>query len=81
VIDGSEPKDDTGPPLDRAAKGDRPAFRELYTREYFRRKVGDPRKYWPPTETNPGTSMNYTPMRLKPTPDELAALERWFFGE
>lgn len=72
-IDGAESPDDTGPPINRAAAADRPAVNELFTREFFRRKVGDPRKYWDQT------SMNYTPMRLKPTPAELAALEAWFY--
>lgn len=74
-IDGAESADDTGPPLNRVATGDHPAVRDLFRREFFRRKVGDPRKYWD------GTSMNYTPLRLKPTPEELLALERWFYGE
>ncbi len=72
-IDGAESADDLGPPINRVAAPDRPAVRDLFTREYFRRKVGDPRKYWE------GTSMNYTPIRLKPTPQELAALEAWFY--
>jgi ubiquinol-cytochrome c reductase cytochrome b subunit len=72
-IDGLDSPDDTGPPINRTATADRPAVKDLFTREFFRRKVGDPRKYW---ET---TSMNYTPMRLKPTPEELAALEAWFY--
>ncbi len=74
-IDGAESADDLGPPLRRVAGDDRPAVRDLFTREFFRRKVGDPLKYWD------ATSMNYTPKRLKPTPEELLALERWFFGE
>jgi ubiquinol-cytochrome c reductase cytochrome b subunit len=73
-IDGAESADDTGPPLNLIATGDHPAVRDLFTREFFRRKVGDPRKYWD------DTSMNYTPLRLKPTAEELAALERWFYG-
>lgn len=72
-VDGAESVDDTGPPLNRRATADHPAVRDLFTREFFRRKVGDPRKYWD------GTSMNYTPTRLKPTAGELTALERWFF--
>ncbi|MCK6461304.1 MAG: cytochrome b N-terminal domain-containing protein [Planctomycetes bacterium] len=74
-IDGKESADDMGPPINRIAAPDRPAVKDLFTREYFRRKVGDPRKYWE------GTSMNYTPIRLKPTPAELLALEAWFYGE
>jgi hypothetical protein len=74
-IDGADSPDDLGPPINRFATADRPAVRDLFTREFFRRKVGDPRKYWEMT------SMNYTPMRLKPTPQELAALVRWFYGE
>jgi quinol-cytochrome oxidoreductase complex cytochrome b subunit len=72
-IDGAESPDDTGPPINRVAAADRPAVKDLFTREFFRRKVGDPRKYWE------STSMNYTPPRLKPTAKELAALEAWFF--
>lgn len=74
-IDDAESPDDTGPPLYRVAADDHPAVKDLFTRQFFRLKVGDPRKYWD------GTSMNYTPTRLKPTAAELAALERWFFGE
>jgi ubiquinol-cytochrome c reductase cytochrome b subunit len=73
VIDGGESDQETGPPLTRRASADLPAFRALYAREFFRRKVGDPKKLWPET------SMRYTPKRLKPTPEELAILERWFF--
>ena len=72
-IDGAESADDLGPPLNRVATGGHPAVGDLFTREFFRRKVGDPRKYWD------GTSMNYTPIRLRPAPEELAALEAWFF--
>ncbi|HEX5136880.1 MAG TPA: cytochrome b N-terminal domain-containing protein [Planctomycetota bacterium] len=72
-IDGAASADDTGPPINRTAAADHPAVKDLFTREFFRRKVGDPRKYWDLT------SMNYTPTRLKPTPEELAALEAWFF--
>ena len=74
-LDGAESPDDTGPPLHRVAADDHPAVKDLFTRQFFRLKVGDPRKYWD------GTSMNYTPPRLKPTPEELRALELWFFGE
>jgi quinol-cytochrome oxidoreductase complex cytochrome b subunit len=74
-IDGADSADDTGPPLNRKATADHPAVRDLFTRAFFRRKVGDPRKYWDLT------GMNYTPMRLKPTPEELKALEAWFFGD
>jgi quinol-cytochrome oxidoreductase complex cytochrome b subunit len=71
-IEGAESVEDTGPPINRLQS---PAVKELFTREFFRRKVGDPRKYWD------GTSMTYTPTRLKPTTQELAALERWFYGD
>ena len=75
VIDGGESEQETGPPLTRRATADLPAFGALYQREFFRRKVGDPKKFWEET------SMRYTPKRLKPTPEELAILERWFFLE
>ncbi|MHC4136507.1 MAG: cytochrome b [Planctomycetota bacterium] len=73
VIDGGESDQETGPPLTRRATADRPAFGALYQREFFRRKVGNPKQFWAET------SMRYTPKRLKPTPEELAILERWFF--
>jgi len=73
VIEGGESDQETGPPLTRHATADLPAFGALYQREFFRRKVGDPKKFWAET------SMRYTPKRLKPTPEELAILERWFF--
>lgn len=73
VIDGGESDQETGPPLTRRATADLPAFGALYRREFFRRKVADPKKLWPET------SMRYTPKRLKPTPEEIAVLERWFF--
>jgi ubiquinol-cytochrome c reductase cytochrome b subunit len=79
IIDGGTGEEDpvnyTGPPLWRQAHEGVPAFRELYTREYFRRKVGDPVGFWSETQ------MIYTPRRLKPTDEELDLLERWFFGE
>jgi ubiquinol-cytochrome c reductase cytochrome b subunit len=73
VIDGGESDQETGPPLTRRATADLPAFGALYQREFFLRKVGDPKRFWAET------SMRYTPKRLKPTPEELAILERWFF--
>jgi quinol-cytochrome oxidoreductase complex cytochrome b subunit len=69
VIDGNPSVDESGPPLDRAG------FPELYTKEFFRRKVGDPRAFWP------DTNMLYTPKSKKPTPGELEILVRWFFGD
>jgi hypothetical protein len=68
-IDGDANGGDQGPPLDRDG------FEELYTREFFRRKVGDPVGFW--SDTN----MRYTPMRLKPSAQELQALEWWFYGD
>jgi hypothetical protein len=68
VIDGEGEGGETGPPLDRSR------FPELYTRRYFRLKVGDPLAFWPET------GMVYKPRSLKPTEQELDALERWFFG-
>ncbi len=73
VIDGGDSDQESGPPLTRRATTDLPAFGALYRREFFRRKVGDPKKLWPET------SMRYTPKRLEPTPEEVAILERWFF--
>ena len=77
IVDGGtgdeDPVDYTGPPLWREGHDELPPFRELYTRAYFRRKVGDPVGLWSETQ------MIYTPRRLKPTPEELEILERWFF--
>ena len=75
IIDGAESDQEAGPPLMRAGRADLPPFKDVYTRRFFRLKVGDPRKFWS------DTGMNYTPKRLKPTADELDLLERWFFGE
>jgi ubiquinol-cytochrome c reductase cytochrome b subunit len=72
-IDGGEAEDETGPPLHRRGAGDKPPFATLYTRELFRRKVADPKRFWP------DSGMYYTPKRRKPTAEELALLERWFF--
>ena len=68
-IDGDAESEDTAPRLSRDE-----SFK-LYTREYFRRKVGDPLAFWPDTQ------MVYSPRRLKPTPKQLDDLERWFFGQ
>mgnify|MGYP002624123246 CR=1 FL=1 len=73
-IDGAESEQDTGPPLWRKATSDRPSFGALYTRPFFRAKVGDPRAFWA------DTGMYYTPRRLKPTPEELDLMERWFYA-
>ena len=73
VIDDGESEEESGPPLIRGGADIRPPFGVLYTREYFRLKVSNPRKMWP------DTGMYYTPKRLKPTPEELAILEKWFF--
>ncbi|MGH7162370.1 MAG: c-type cytochrome, partial [Planctomycetota bacterium] len=69
VIDEDPAGGSTGPALRRAG------FRELYTKEYFRRKVSDPVAFWP------DTSMIYTPRTKKPTPQQVEALVEWFFGE
>jgi len=68
-IDGDLESDATGPPLNR--KG----FAKLYTRTYFRLRVGDPLAFWHDTQ------MNYTPRRRKPTKEQLDLLEAWFFGD
>ncbi|MDH3592145.1 MAG: cytochrome bc complex cytochrome b subunit, partial [Planctomycetota bacterium] len=48
TIDGDEDGGDTGPALwrDGSAEAKLPAFPELYTRAFFRRKVGDPEEFW-----------------------------------
>ena len=58
-----------GPPLPLGKD-----FGELYTRRFFRLKVADPAEFWA------DTGMNY-PKNRKPTPDELAMLEKYFFGD
>lgn len=67
TIDGDEEGGETGPPLDRSR------FQGLYTRRFFRLKVGDPLGFWPET------GMVYQPRSRKPTEEELDALERFFF--
>jgi len=74
-IDGAEAPDEAGPPLDRKATADLPAFSDLYSRAFFRLKVADPAKFWA------DTGMHYTPKRLRPKPAELKTLERWFYGD
>jgi quinol-cytochrome oxidoreductase complex cytochrome b subunit len=68
AIDGAE-SDGSGPPLDRGRSA------ELYTREFFRLKVGDPLAFWSET------GMAYRPRKLKPTAEQLAILEAWFFAQ
>ena len=41
----------------------------------FRLKVGDPLAFWSET------GMVYRPRKLKPTPEQLALLEAWFFTQ
>lgn len=69
VIDGDDSGGTTGPALSREG------FGELYTEKFFRLKVGDPVAFWPET------GMRYSPPKRKPTPQELDALVRWFFGD
>jgi quinol-cytochrome oxidoreductase complex cytochrome b subunit len=68
-IAGDEDGGEDGPPLPRGAE-----FEELYTRTFFRRKVGDPQAFWADTE------MSY-PKNRKPDADELKLLERYFYEE
>ncbi|MGQ0614391.1 MAG: cytochrome b N-terminal domain-containing protein [Planctomycetaceae bacterium] len=68
IIDGEEGGGESGPPLDREG------FAELYTEHYFRKKVADPIAFWD------ATGMRYSPARLKPTPEELETLARWFYA-
>jgi len=58
-----------GPPLPLGRE-----FGELYTRRFFREKVADPREFWA------DSGMTY-PKDRKPTPEELAMLEKYFFGD
>lgn len=68
VIDGDPTGGSTGPPLNRNE------FAGLYTRAYFRKKVGDPVAFWA------DTTMIYKPRTWRPSPEQLDALESWFFG-
>ena len=68
-IAGDEDGGEDGPPLPRGKE-----FGELYTRTFFRRKVGDPVAFWADTE------MTY-PKNRKPTAEELRLLERYFYEE
>ncbi len=68
-VAGDEDGGEDGPPLPRGAE-----FEELYTRTFFRRKVGDPKAFWADSE------MEY-PKNRKPDADELKLLERYFFDE
>ncbi len=74
VIDNAEDGGDSGPMLWRFGNKDGiPKFGDLYTRAYFRAKVGDPEKFWP------DTGMVYAKRAGPMTPEKLATLERWFF--
>lgn len=75
VIDGNESSEDSGPPLYRDGTDYKPPFPELYSRVFFRLKVADPKKFWD------FTGMHYRNKRLKPSPEELDLLERWFYGD
>jgi len=77
-IDGDEDSDASGPPLYREATGDRPAFSELYTRTFFRLKVGNPGHFWEDPEYDI-SSMRYPKRAKLPSKEQLATLERWFF--
>ena len=68
-IAGDEDGGEDGPPLPRGAE-----FGELYTRTFFRRKVGDPVAFWADTE------MTY-PKKRKPTAEELKLLEAYFYDD
>jgi len=68
-IAGDPDGGEDGPPLPRG-----PRFAELYTRAFFRAKVSDPKAVWP------DSGMTY-PKDRKPSADELALLERYFFDE
>ncbi|MHC4954272.1 MAG: cytochrome b N-terminal domain-containing protein [Planctomycetota bacterium] len=68
VINEDEDGGEDGPPLPLGEE-----FAELYTRKFFRQKVADPKKFWA------DTGMTY-PKNRKPSPDELAMLERYFYG-
>ena len=67
-IDGDLDGGEDGPPLPRHEE-----FAALYTREYFRRKVGDPEGFWP------DTGMTY-PRNRKPSEEELGLLAEYFYG-
>ena len=75
IIDGDEEGGDSGPVLWRFgdAESKLPTFEALYTREFFRLKVGDPEDYWP------DTGMVYPKRAGKMTPEQLATLEAWFY--
>jgi quinol-cytochrome oxidoreductase complex cytochrome b subunit len=68
-IAGDPDGGEDGPPLPRGEE-----FARLYTRPFFRVKVGDPKAFWP------DTGMTY-PRNRKPTADELNLLERYFYGD
>ena len=69
VIAGDPDGGEDGPPLPLGKD-----FGEFYTRRFFRLKVADPAEFWT------DTGMNY-PKNRKPTPEELATLEKYFFGD
>jgi len=69
TVAGDEDGGEEGPPLPRGK-----AFAELYRRTYFRLKVADPKAFWA------DTGMTY-PKNRKPTPEELALLERYFYDD
>jgi len=68
-IAGDPDGGEDGPPLPRGEE-----FAELYTRTFFRAKVGDPQAFWA------DTGMVY-PRNRKPDAEQLALLERYFFGD
>ncbi len=73
MIDDDEDGGDSGPALYRQGTDKLPPFRELYTRPYFRLKVGDPAGLWP------DGGMTYRKRAGLPTKQQLDLLEHWFF--
>ncbi|MEM8885922.1 MAG: cytochrome b N-terminal domain-containing protein [Planctomycetota bacterium] len=68
VIDGDPEGGEDGPPIPRGER-----FTELYTRAYFKAKIGDPEGFWADTGM-------YYPRGRKPNEEELALLELYFYG-
>ena len=73
AIDGDEGGSDLGPPLWRDGARNRPPFRTLYSREYFRLRVSNPRAFWP------DTGMVYPKDAGNPSKEDLETLEQWFY--
>lgn len=84
-IDGDDDGGDTGPILLRDGSGHLPPFKELYSRTYFRLKVGDPEKLWS-DPADPETDLELTGMKYRrraglPTKEQLDVLEKWFYRD